>query len=58
MVAPSLFYTDLTKEINVSALDYIITITYLTAIVLIGIFAQRRAKAGIDSYFLGGSRFP
>ena len=39
-------------------LDYVITIVYLAAIVFIGVYMQRRAKAGIDSYFLGDRSLP
>ncbi|MBN1482163.1 sodium:solute symporter [candidate division KSB1 bacterium] len=41
-----------------TAIDYVITITYLAAIVFIGVYMQRRAKAGIDSYFLGDRSLP
>ncbi len=38
--------------------DYGIVILYLCAIVVVGLLAQRRASAGIDSYFLGNRRLP
>lgn len=38
--------------------DYAIVIVYLTAIVVIGLLLQRRASAGIDSYFLGNRKLP
>ncbi len=41
-----------------TAIDYVITVTYLSAIVFIGVYMQRRAKAGIDSYFLGDRSLP
>jgi Na+/proline symporter len=41
-----------------TAIDYAITIVYLSAIVFIGVYMQRRAKAGIDSYFLGDRSLP
>lgn len=41
-----------------SVLDYVIVIAYLTAIVSVGLIMQRKASAGIDSYFLGGRTLP
>lgn len=41
-----------------TAIDYVITVVYLSAIVFIGVYMQRRAKAGIDSYFLGDRSLP
>ncbi|NEN91439.1 MAG: Na+:solute symporter [Okeania sp. SIO3H1] len=39
-------------------IDYTIVVIYLLAIVLFGIFLQRKASAGIDSYFLGDRNMP
>ncbi|MDE5080177.1 MAG: sodium:solute symporter [Trichodesmium sp. St18_bin1] len=39
-------------------IDYIIVGFYLLAIVLFGIFLQRKASGGIDSYFLGDRNMP
>jgi len=39
-------------------IDYGIVILYLTAIVLIGLYLQRKASRGIDSYFLGNRNLP
>ena len=39
-------------------IDYIITIIYLAGIVFIGLYAQRRAQKGIDSFFLGDRTLP
>ena len=39
-------------------IDYLIVILYLTGIVLVGLLMQRRASAGIDSYFLGNRKLP
>ena len=41
-----------------SAIDYIITIVYLSAVVGVGLYMQRRAKSGIDAYFLGDRSLP
>lgn len=41
-----------------TAIDYVITVVYLSAIVLIGVYMQRRAQKGIDSYFLGDRTLP
>ena len=41
-----------------TALDYAITITYITVLVLVGVLTQRRAKRGIDAYFLGRRTLP
>ncbi|MBC8399931.1 MAG: sodium:solute symporter, partial [Candidatus Marinimicrobia bacterium] len=40
------------------AIDYGIVAVYLTAIVAIGLYLQRKASAGIDSYFLGNRSLP
>ncbi|NEP57596.1 MAG: Na+:solute symporter [Symploca sp. SIO2G7] len=40
------------------AIDYIIVGIYLLAIVLFGIFLERKASTGIDSYFLGNRNLP
>lgn len=39
-------------------IDYAIVIVYLIAMVTIGLLLQRRASAGIDSYFLGNRKLP
>jgi len=39
-------------------IDYAILALYLTVIVLIGLIMQKRASAGIDSYFLGNRKLP
>lgn len=39
-------------------LDYTIVVIYLSAMVLVGLLMQKRASAGIDSYFLGGRNLP
>ncbi len=39
-------------------LDYAIVGIYLVAMVAIGLILQRRASAGIDSYFLGNRKLP
>ena len=40
------------------AIDYAIVVAYLIAMVAIGLLLQRRASAGIDSYFLGNRKLP
>ncbi len=39
-------------------LDYLIVIIYISGMVMIGLYFQRKASAGIDSYFLGNRRLP
>ncbi|MBS4036254.1 MAG: sodium:solute symporter [Ignavibacterium sp.] len=41
-----------------SVIDLAIVILYLLTITLIGLYFERRASAGIDSYFLGGRKIP
>ena len=41
-----------------ATVDYFIVITYIVAIVFVGIIVQRKASAGIDSYFLGNRGLP
>ncbi len=41
-----------------SAIDYTIVGVYLTAIVIVGLYLQRKASEGIDSYFLGNRSLP
>ncbi|HSL90111.1 MAG TPA: hypothetical protein VK870_12475, partial [Ignavibacteriaceae bacterium] len=41
-----------------SFIDLAIVILYLLTITLIGLYFERRASAGIDSYFLGGRKIP
>ncbi len=38
--------------------DYSIIFVYLSSIILVGLLAQKRAKQGIDSYFLGDRSLP
>lgn len=38
--------------------DYIIVAIYLTAMVVVGLLMQRKAKEGIESYFLGNRNLP
>ena len=40
------------------ALDYVIIGVYLISIVIFGIYLERKASAGIDSYFLGNRNMP
>lgn len=39
-------------------LDYVIVLFYLVAIVALGLFFQRKASQGIESYFLGDRNLP
>ena len=39
-------------------IDYLIIIIYLIATVILGIFLERKAREGIDSYFLGNRNLP
>ena len=41
-----------------SPIDYVIVVVYLTAVVGVGLYMQRRAKTGIDAYFLGDRTLP
>lgn len=41
-----------------TVLDYSIVFVYIVSIVVIGVMLQRRASAGIDSYFLGNRDMP
>lgn len=41
-----------------AGIDYTIVAIYLGAMVFIGFYMQRKAKAGIDSYFLGDRSMP
>lgn len=41
-----------------SVIDLAIVILYLFTITLIGLYFERRASTGIDSYFLGGRKIP
>ena len=34
-------------------IDYVVVAVYLIAVMVIGLMVQRKASAGIDSYFLG-----
>jgi len=38
--------------------DYIIICVYLTLIVLVGLYLQKKASTGIDSFFLGNRKIP
>jgi len=40
------------------AVDYVIVGIYLTAMVVVGLLMQRKAKEGIESYFLGNRNLP
>jgi solute:Na+ symporter, SSS family len=40
------------------ALDYVIVIIYLSAMIFVGLIMQRKAEQGIDSYFLGNRNLP
>ena len=39
-------------------IDLIIIVVYLSAIVVVGLVMQKKASAGIDSYFLGNRKLP
>ena len=39
-------------------IDLIIIVVYLLAIVAVGLFFQKKASRGIDSYFLGNRKLP
>ena len=41
-----------------SLLDYGIVVAYIIAMILVGLYMQKKASAGIDSYFLGGRTLP
>lgn len=41
-----------------AGLDIGIIVAYLSLVVLLGIYMERRASAGIDSYFLGNRKIP
>ncbi len=41
-----------------TVLDYTIVFVYLATIVIVGLLLQKRASAGIDSYFLGNRGLP
>jgi SSS family solute:Na+ symporter len=41
-----------------ATIDYVIIVTYLGMIVMIGLMLQKRASSGIDSYFLGNRGLP
>ena len=41
-----------------AGIDYGIVIVYLTAMVLVGVWLQKKASEGIDSYFLGNRSIP
>src|SRR4029078_947797 len=43
---------------NLSALDQVIVVLYLAAIMSIGIAMKRRAAKGISSYFVGSGQLP
>ena len=38
--------------------DYIIICIYLALIVLVGLYLQKKASSGIDSFFLGNRKIP
>ena len=39
-------------------IDYVVVAVYLIAVMVIGLMVQRKASAGIDSYFLGNRNLP
>ncbi len=39
-------------------IDYTILFLYLSAMIIVGVLLQKRASAGIDSYFLGNRKLP
>ena len=41
-----------------ATIDIIIIVVYLSAIVVVGLVMQKKASAGIDSYFLGNRKLP
>ena len=41
-----------------ATIDIIIIVVYLSAIVVVGLVMQKKASAGIDSYFLGNRKVP
>lgn len=41
-----------------AVLDISIIVTYLVLVVLLGLYLERRASAGIDSFFLGNRKIP
>ncbi len=41
-----------------TVIDYVIVIVYLVAMIGIGVYFQRKASSGIDSYFLGDRGLP
>ncbi len=41
-----------------AVIDYVIVLVYLTGMVLIGLYFQRKASGNIDSYFLGDRGIP
>ena len=43
---------------QLATIDYLIIIIYLIATVILGIFLERKAREGIDSYFLGNRNLP
>ncbi|VEP11399.1 Na+/proline symporter [Hyella patelloides LEGE 07179] len=43
---------------QLATIDYLIIIVYLISTVILGIFLERKAREGIDSYFLGNRNLP
>ncbi|MBD3225952.1 MAG: sodium:solute symporter [Caldithrix sp.] len=41
-----------------AVIDYIIVVVYLLAMILVGLYFQKKASGGIDSYFLGKRGIP
>jgi Na+/proline symporter len=39
-------------------IDYVIIVSYLLAMLFIGLMARKKAEAGIDAYFLAGRKLP
>jgi solute:Na+ symporter, SSS family len=43
---------------KLSTLDLVVLVVYFVAMILVGIYATRRASRSLDSYFLGGKIMP
>ncbi len=46
------------KKFMLQLVDYLIIAVYLISIVIFGIYLERKARLGIDSYFLGNRNMP
>ena len=40
------------------SVDYLIVLLYILGMILVGLYFQRKAASGIDSYFLGNRNLP